>query len=240
MAIDFELSDGSQIAQAHFHTVALEQMRPISRKYDLAEHQLPTEWVDYWWQEGRKGPKDRVQQDDRRIRHDLPAGRGALLGRCRSLSSHADAGARRLGRQLGGHRRTEEAVHVGVPRRGRTSDLGRHGDHRAPGRFGRGRDRDHRRIRPRHRRVDPERNEDLLHRRRGRVHRRRWIRRRLGDHRQERRPRRDQVLRRDGEHARHGADRLREEARHPRFRHRDAALRELPRAQRRTCSAARK
>ena len=53
MAIDFELSDGSKLAQNHYHAVALEQMRPISRKYDLAEHQLPTEWVDYWWNEGR-------------------------------------------------------------------------------------------------------------------------------------------------------------------------------------------
>jgi len=57
MAIDFELSDGSKLAQSHFHAVAQEQMRPISRKYDLAEHQLPTEWVDYWWNEGRAGPK---------------------------------------------------------------------------------------------------------------------------------------------------------------------------------------
>jgi acyl-CoA dehydrogenase len=60
MPIDFELSDGSQIAQAHFHQVALEQMRPISRRYDLEEHTLPSEWVDYWWREGRRGPKDRT------------------------------------------------------------------------------------------------------------------------------------------------------------------------------------
>jgi acyl-CoA dehydrogenase len=57
MPIDFELSEGSRLAQAHYHQVAQEQMRPISRKYDLAEHQLPTEWVDYWWNEGRSGPK---------------------------------------------------------------------------------------------------------------------------------------------------------------------------------------
>lgn len=57
MAIDFELSEGSKIAQDHFHTVALEQMRPISQKYDIGEHQLPTEWVNYWWNEGRAGPK---------------------------------------------------------------------------------------------------------------------------------------------------------------------------------------
>ena len=55
MAIDFELSEGSKISQKHYHDIAVEQMRPVSRKYDLAEHQLPTEWVDYWWREGRKG-----------------------------------------------------------------------------------------------------------------------------------------------------------------------------------------
>jgi acyl-CoA dehydrogenase len=62
MAIDFELSDGSKLAQNHYHAVAQEQMRPISRKYDLAEHQLPTEWVDYWWNEGRSGPKEKSEK----------------------------------------------------------------------------------------------------------------------------------------------------------------------------------
>ena len=59
MAIDFELTAASKLAQSHYHSVALEQMRPISRKYDLAEHQLPTEWVDYWWNEGRSGPRNK-------------------------------------------------------------------------------------------------------------------------------------------------------------------------------------
>ena len=62
MAIDFELSGGSRLAQAHYHEVAQVQMRPISRKYDLAEHQLPREWVDYWWNEGRSGPKDKSNE----------------------------------------------------------------------------------------------------------------------------------------------------------------------------------
>lgn len=57
MPIRFDLSEGSQLAQAHYHKVALEQMRPISRHYDTAEHTLPREWVDYWWSEGRFGPK---------------------------------------------------------------------------------------------------------------------------------------------------------------------------------------
>ena len=57
MPISFEPTDGSLVAQAHYRTVALEQMRPISRRYDDAEHTLPREWVDYWWKEGRWGPK---------------------------------------------------------------------------------------------------------------------------------------------------------------------------------------
>ena len=59
MPIDFDLSEGSKVSQNHYHSVAEEQMRPYSRKYDLQEHDLPTEWVDYWWNEGRKGPKDK-------------------------------------------------------------------------------------------------------------------------------------------------------------------------------------
>jgi acyl-CoA dehydrogenase len=64
MAIDFELSKGSTISQRHYHTIAEDQMRPVSRKYDLAEHHLPTEWVDYWWSEGRQGPKDKGINDN--------------------------------------------------------------------------------------------------------------------------------------------------------------------------------
>ena len=61
MSIDFELSEGSKVSQSHYHAVAEEQMRPHSRKYDLQEHDLPTEWVDYWWTEGRRGPKDKSE-----------------------------------------------------------------------------------------------------------------------------------------------------------------------------------
>ena len=53
MAISFELAESSVLARDHYRKVAMEQMRPISRKYDLQEHDLPTEWVDYWWNEGR-------------------------------------------------------------------------------------------------------------------------------------------------------------------------------------------
>ena len=63
MAIDFEFAEGSKLSRDHFHRIATEQMRPISRKYDLAEHHLPTEWVDYWWKEGRHGPPKKAAGD---------------------------------------------------------------------------------------------------------------------------------------------------------------------------------
>jgi acyl-CoA dehydrogenase len=56
MAIDFELTDNSKTSQSHYRTMALERMRPLSRKYDDQEHDLPTEWVEYFWNHGRKGP----------------------------------------------------------------------------------------------------------------------------------------------------------------------------------------
>jgi acyl-CoA dehydrogenase len=55
MPIDFEPTEASRAARDHFHSIAVEQMRPISRKYDEDEHALPTEWVDWYWKVGRKG-----------------------------------------------------------------------------------------------------------------------------------------------------------------------------------------
>ena len=55
MAISFELTENSRISVDHYNRMAREEMRPISRKYDEEEHALPTEWVDYWWKEGRNG-----------------------------------------------------------------------------------------------------------------------------------------------------------------------------------------
>jgi acyl-CoA dehydrogenase len=57
MAISFDLTQNSRVAQAHYHRIAEQHMRPISRKYDDREHELPTEWVDWFWKEGRGGPK---------------------------------------------------------------------------------------------------------------------------------------------------------------------------------------
>lgn len=55
MPISFELTENSKLSKAHYNEIAHEQMRPISRKYDELEHELPVEWVDFWWNEGRKG-----------------------------------------------------------------------------------------------------------------------------------------------------------------------------------------
>ena len=57
MAIAFDLTENSLRSQAHYRQMAVEQMRPVSRRYDEQEHALPTEWVDYFWREGRKGPE---------------------------------------------------------------------------------------------------------------------------------------------------------------------------------------
>lgn len=65
MGIDFQPTSNTEVSRAHFNRIAHEQMRPISRKYDDQEHDLPTEWVDFWWNEGRKGaPVDVSQPTD--------------------------------------------------------------------------------------------------------------------------------------------------------------------------------
>ncbi len=65
MAIDFEPTENALISREFYRRMAVEQMRPLSRKYDEQEHELPTEWVEYCWREGRKGaPVDRSQPQD--------------------------------------------------------------------------------------------------------------------------------------------------------------------------------
>ena len=56
MPISFELTENAKLSRDHYHRIAEEQMRPISRRYDDEEHTLPREWVDFYWKEGRKGP----------------------------------------------------------------------------------------------------------------------------------------------------------------------------------------
>ena len=53
--ISFDPTENSQRARDFYRRMALERMRPLSRRYDEDEHALPTEWVDYYWREGRKG-----------------------------------------------------------------------------------------------------------------------------------------------------------------------------------------
>jgi acyl-CoA dehydrogenase len=54
VAIDFEPTPSTVEAREYYNQVAREQMRPISRKYDVEEHTLPVEWVDWYWNTGRK------------------------------------------------------------------------------------------------------------------------------------------------------------------------------------------
>ncbi len=56
MPISFELTENTLAARDFYRTMAREQMRPISRRYDEDEHTLPQEWVDYYWKHGRRGP----------------------------------------------------------------------------------------------------------------------------------------------------------------------------------------
>jgi len=62
MPISFELTEASTLSKEHYNQVAQEQMRPISRKYDEQEHDLPVEWVDYWWETGRNGPTKKSEK----------------------------------------------------------------------------------------------------------------------------------------------------------------------------------
>jgi acyl-CoA dehydrogenase len=55
--ISFDPAPNTRIAREHYHRVALERMRPISRKYDELEHAAPEEWIDWFWREGRQGPQ---------------------------------------------------------------------------------------------------------------------------------------------------------------------------------------
>jgi acyl-CoA dehydrogenase len=56
MPISFDLTENSVAARDHYHRMAEEHMRPLSRDYDDREHELPAEWVDWYWKNGRGGP----------------------------------------------------------------------------------------------------------------------------------------------------------------------------------------
>ncbi len=64
MAISFDPAPNTVSAKAFYNRIALEQMRPISRKYDDHEHEMPWEFVRFMWEHGRNpagsltGPND--------------------------------------------------------------------------------------------------------------------------------------------------------------------------------------
>jgi len=63
MAISFEPTADSVAARDFYHRMAVEQMRPISRKYDDQEHAAPQEWIDWFWRHGRPGPGWAAESD---------------------------------------------------------------------------------------------------------------------------------------------------------------------------------
>jgi acyl-CoA dehydrogenase len=64
MPICFETTENTRLAREYYHRMAVEQMRPIARKYDDREHEAPTEWVEYFWKHGRRGPERREGPGD--------------------------------------------------------------------------------------------------------------------------------------------------------------------------------
>ena len=60
MTISFEPTDNTVQAKSFYNKIAVEQMRPLSRKYDDREGDVPTEWVDFWWETGRMGAPGRL------------------------------------------------------------------------------------------------------------------------------------------------------------------------------------
>ncbi len=64
MAISFELTENTEKARAFYHRIAEEQMRPISRKYDVHEHEMPWEFVRFMWDRSRSMPPARLDGAD--------------------------------------------------------------------------------------------------------------------------------------------------------------------------------
>jgi len=53
MAISFEPTENTEKSRAFYHRIAEEQMRPISRKYDVREHEMPWEFIRFMWDRSR-------------------------------------------------------------------------------------------------------------------------------------------------------------------------------------------
>ena len=118
--IDLEVPKKFEPLVQQAHTVALEVLRPISRKYDLAEHEYPKELdmlaalIDGLDEGGASsgagatGASQAERQRRRREPQRLEPGFGAfdhgdVLGGCRPVADDAQAGTRQL-RHCGGCR----------------------------------------------------------------------------------------------------------------------------------------
>ncbi len=64
MPISFEPSPNTEASRAFYHRIAEEQMRPISRKYDLQEHDMPWEFVRFMWDRSQSTPPARLDGPD--------------------------------------------------------------------------------------------------------------------------------------------------------------------------------
>ncbi len=124
--------------------VAMNMLRPISRKYDLAEHEYPKEldmlaaMIDGLSESGASegagaaGVRRDEEDGDKTVKNganlaSVMSIAEIVLGRCRPAALHAASGPRQLRDRLGRGRRAAQAV------RGR---VGRDGDHRAGVRLG--------------------------------------------------------------------------------------------------------
>ncbi len=230
--INLEIPKKFKPLASQANQVATEVFRPISRKYDEAEHAYPKELdmlaslidgMNEGSDIGGAGAAGVAPREERRRREPQrlqPLHRArhhrALLGRRRPAALDAAPGARQLGDRLGGDRGA-----AGALRR----QVGGDGDHRAGSRLGLGRDPHHRRAR--RRRVRPQRREDLRH-----LGRPRRPDRRLGDARPLEGAGGDQVVHRRARQPRPEAGPARAQARDPRLRHRQLHPAGLPRAER--------
>ncbi len=64
MPISFEPSPSTEKAREFFHRIAEEQMRPISRQFDVQEHEMPWDFVRFMWDRSRSTPPKTEGPDD--------------------------------------------------------------------------------------------------------------------------------------------------------------------------------
>ena len=147
MPISFEKAENTREAERYYHRVAVEQMRPLSRKYDDHEHDLPREWIEWFWEKGRMGAGRADGEGDGFVQvciqaEELCWGDAALYLRMPTPALGGSAVA------AAGTNEQKARFLSPVPRR-RAPDLGRDGDHRAERRKRRGGHRDDRGARRR-------------------------------------------------------------------------------------------